>query len=590
MLELTTMNQSIPQPARDYARLFRAMNEVLRAFSTDADGEDALRRSFSEAAQGFGAEKALLLLVDGQDPLSLRHLCMTGLSSAQVQACERGESQKGVSSSIIRAAIDSRRVNLIENPLFQADADLSPCLVGQNYSVLCSPILDPVRDIVLAVLYFQNNAVDSQVAYRASDAVWLEGYASALGQAFAFCFQRQRRERDLRELLQGARRPEHGPDLIGESAHSQALRRVLHEAYIPAAEAPEPDPVLILGERGTGKDLLARYLHAHSARRDESFVAVNCAEVSDELAPARFFGHKKGAFTGAVADEQGFFRAAHRGVLFLDEIAELSPRAQGALLRVLENRTLVPVGETRELRVDVQVILATNRDPERALADGILKADLFDRFRTQTISVQPLRERPCDVPPLVQHFVARHERRTRKKTLGLTQEALRAMVSYSWPGNVREVDRVCSLLITHAKAGTRLDVALLEAWYPDVVRTERNPKAGALLADHVPMREAVRVFQRELILSRLERHHWSIRSTRESLGLPKTTFQRCAAALGITSFGPNGSRDLAAEDQGGGTVSETGIGTLPATRRTSSGPSSRTLPPGAAPAPTASST
>jgi DNA-binding NtrC family response regulator len=588
VLESTTMTGSVPQPARDYARLFQAMNEVLRAFSTDADGEDALRRSFSEVAQGFGAEKALLLLVEREEPLCLRHLCMRGLSSAQVQACERGESFKGVSSSIIRAAVDSRRVKIIEHPLFQTDPDLSPCLVGQQYSVLCTPILDPIREVVLAVLYFQNNTADAQVAYRASDAVWLEGYASAVGQAFAFCFQRQRRERELRELLQGRRRPEAGPDLIGESAHCQSLRRVLHEAYIPAAEAPEPDPVLILGERGTGKDLVARYIHAHSARRDEPFVAVNCAEVSDELASARFFGHKKGAFTGAVADELGFFRAAQRGVLFLDEIAELSPRAQGALLRVLENRTLVPVGETREMRVDVQVILATNRDPERALADGLLKADLFDRFRTQSITVQPLRDRPCDIPPLVQHFLGRHERRTRKKTLGLTQEALRAMVSYSWPGNVREVDRVCSLLITHARAGTRIDVALLEAWYPDVLRMERNPKAGALLADGVPMRDALRTFQRELILSRLEHHHWNVRAARESLGLPKTTFQRCAAALGIAHCGPNASRALEAEDQGD--VRETGIGTPPATGGTGSGPSARAARPGAGPVPIVPST
>lgn len=542
------MNDVSTGTARDQARLFRAMNDALGALSRDADQEDVLRHSFSEAAQGFVAEKALLLIVEDAAEFRLRHVQSHGLSPAQVQACERGESTRGVSSSIVRAAIATRRARVIENPLVQSDLELSPVLAGRCYSVLCAPILDPVRDAVMAVMYFQNDGADERLAYRASDGVWLEGYASALGQAFALYFQRQLRERELKLVLSGQARADDGPDLVGESAHTQALRRVLHEAYIPAAEAPEPDPLLILGERGTGKDLVARYLHAHSSRRDQPFVAVNCAEISDDLAAARFFGHKRGAFTGAITDEQGFFRAANRGVLFLDEIAELSPRAQGTLLRVLENRTLVPVGETRETRVNVQVVLATNRDPARAVAEGVLKADLFDRFRTQTIRLQALRERPWDIAPLVQLFVGRHERRTRKKTLGPTQEALRAMVSYSWPGNVREVDRVCSLLVTHAKPGARLDLPLVEAWYPDAVGCERNPKAGAILADEVPMREALRVFERELILSRLERYQGNVRSARESLGLPKTTFQRYVVALGIACGGARGGRDLLAEE------------------------------------------
>jgi DNA-binding NtrC family response regulator len=251
------------------------------------------------------------------------------------------------------------------------------------------------------------------------------------------------------------------------------------------------------------------------------------------MAAARFFGHKKGAFTGAATDEPGFFRAAHRGFLFLDEIGELSLRAQGTLLRVLENRTVVPVGETREIRVDVQVVLATNRDAEKAVQEGAIKADLFDRFRTQSIRVLPLRERPWDVPALAQHFIAHHERRTRKKTLGLTPAALRAMVSYTWPGNVRELARVLSLFVTRAKPGERLDEDLVARCYPDLLNRTPNPRAAGLLWDEVPMRKALRAFERELIISRLERYNWNVRSARESLGLPKSTFHRYAAGLGI---------------------------------------------------------
>jgi transcriptional regulator with GAF, ATPase, and Fis domain len=510
------------------------MNEVLRVLVAGGNEEDALKRSFEDAAEGFGAANALLLLVEDREHLRLRSICVRGLTAQQVRACERGESVKGVSSSIIRAVIANRRLMLIRAPLAEGDPAATPALAGADLSVLCAPVVDTVRDIVLAVMYFQNNAPDHDHAYHRSDTIWLEGYASALSRAFALYFQEQRRERELEELLRKEARPENAPELIGDSAHTQALRRVLHEVYIPATEAPDPEPLLILGEKGTGKDLVARYVHAYSARRDRPYVVVNCAEITDELAVARFFGHRKGSFTGAMSSEPGFFRSAHQGVLFLDEIAELSFRAQATLLRVLENRTVVPVGETKEQRVDVQVILATNHDIERAVAEGLIRQDFLDRFKTQVIRLEPLRDRPWDIPALVQHFLAHHERRTRKKTLGLTQEALRAMVSYAWPGNVRELARVCSLVISHATEGRQVDRSLLSRCYPDLVSAGRTPKGASVLWEGAPMREAVRAFERELILTRLERHNWKLRAARESLRLPKTTFLRQMRRYGIS--------------------------------------------------------
>jgi DNA-binding NtrC family response regulator len=478
------------------------MNEVLRVLSTGGDEKEALRRSFEHASEGFGAEKALFLLIVRPEPLELRSLCVRGLDRAEIEACERGLSVAGVSSSLIRSVVAGRRLKVLRNSLPRLDQDATPALAGESYSVLCAPVLDPIRDVVLAVMYFQSHAREGAGAYDETDAVWLEGYASALGRTFALHFQEQRRQQELEELLKGSERPEGAPELIGESAHTQALRRALHETYIPAAEYPDPEPLLILGEKGTGKDVVARYIHAYSARRDRPFVVVNCAEITDELAAARFFGHKKGSFTGAIADEQ--------------------------------NRTVMPVGETREVRVDVQVILATNRDPERAVAEGLLKADFLDRFRTQAIQLQPLRERPWDIPDLARHFLAHHERRTRKRTLGLMPDALRAMLSYAWPGNVRELARVCSLLVTHARAGAPVDRDLLAASYPALLKAARNPKAAPILGEDVAIREAVRAFERELILGRLERHQGDVRAARLSLGLPKTTFHRYLAKLGIS--------------------------------------------------------
>jgi DNA-binding NtrC family response regulator len=167
-----------------------------------------------------------------------------------------------------------------------------------------------------------------------------------------------------------------------------------------------------------------------------------------------------------------------------------------------------------------------------------LREDLLDRFQTQAIHLPPLRERAWDIPALARHWIAHHERRTRKKTLGLTPDALRALVSYTWPGNVRELARACALLITHADPGAPLDRSLVAHCCPQVVGGTPNPKAGPLIWDDASMRQAMRAFQRELILSRLERHQWRIGAARQSLRLSKTTFHRYAVALKIPSRPP----------------------------------------------------
>jgi DNA-binding NtrC family response regulator len=527
-------------PGRDYAQLLEAMNELLAVLSSDGDSETALKASFEAAARGFGARKALLLLVEEREPLRLRSIHVLGsLTAEQVEACERGESVRGVSPSVIQRVIESGRTGLIEDPRLQAAAALTPSLEGGGYSVLCAPIRDPLRAVVLAVVYLQSSGITE--AYGEQDRDWLERYAAAVGHVFGFTFRHQRQERELRELLD-APVPDDAPEILGDSAHIQALRRALHETYIPSLDAENPEPILILGERGTGKDLVARYLHAYSGRRRKPLVVVNCAEITDELAASRFFGHKRGSFTGALTDEPGFFRAAEGGVLFLDEVAELSLRAQAHLLRVLENHTVVPVGQTREMRINVAVVLATNQDLDEAVRERSLRADFHDCFRSLTIPLVPLRERPWDIPLLLDHFRRHHERKQRKRTLGFTREALRALIAYDWPGNVRELARACSLFVIHARPGTWIDPALLDACLPDIRSKDPNPKAGPFLGEGATMRDAVHAFQRELIQSRLELHAGSVKAARESLGLPKVTFHRYMKKLGI-SAGTGGQED-----------------------------------------------
>ena len=521
-------------PGRDYSQLLEAMNELLAVLSSDGDEAAALRASFEAVARGFGADKALLLLVEKSDPVRLRGIHVVGaLTAEQVRACERGESVQGVSPSVIQQVVHSGSPELIEDPRLKADASRTPSLAGGPYSVLCAPIRDPIREAVLAVVYLQNRGLVE--AYGQEDRDWLDKYATAAGRLFGYWFRQERQARELRALLETS--DPTAPEILGDSAHTQALRRELHEIYIPALDAESPEPILILGERGTGKDLVARYLHAYSSRRNRPLVVVNCAEITDELAASRFFGHRKGSFTGAVSDEPGFFRAADRGVLFLDEVAELSLRAQAHLLRILENHRVTPVGQTREIPVDVAVVLATNRDLNEAVREKAMRADFYDRFRALTVRILPLRERPWDIPLLLEHFRRHHENKHRKRTLGFTQEALRALVSHAWPGNVREVSRVCSLFVIHARPGAQIDRGLIERCYPEALRGEPNALAGPLLWEGVSMAEAARTFKRELILARLERHGGNVRAARESLGLTKTTFHRTMKSLGIPTAG-----------------------------------------------------
>lgn len=535
------MNQpDVTIAGRDYRRLFAAMNAVLGALLAEGDEGEALRASFEAAAAGFGAENALLLLVDSREPLRLLSIHARGrLTAGQIRACEQGKSVRGVSSSVIRRALDSAAAVWVPDPRLSSGAKATASLEGGNFSVLCTPVSDPYRGGTLAVLYFQNSGLTN--AFTEEDLVWLQGYAEALSKIFGFHFAQRRQTGQTPNAREDE--PDDAPELIGDSAHTQALRRLLHEVFIPAIAAPHPDPILILGDPGTGKDLVARYLHAWSARRKRPFVVANCAEISDELAAARFFGHKRGAFTGAVTDEPGFFRAAQGGVFFLDEIGDLAPRAQAVLLRVLENHRVGPVGQTQEIEVDVALVLATNHDLKEATEEGRIRRDFYDRFRTQVIRLLPLRERPWDIPILLEHFRRHHERRSGKRTLGFSQEALRVLASYEWPGNVREVARSCSLLVTHAKPGAHIDRALVGQCLPEILEGPPNPKAGPVLWDGVSMREAVRAFQRELIASRLERHDWNTASVRRSLRLTKTTFHRYMKALGIP-FKPRAPGDL----------------------------------------------
>src|SRR5438067_9525097 len=210
-------------------------------------------------------------------------------------------------------------------------------------------------------------------------------------------------------------------------------------SFVRKVASSEATTILIQGESGTGKDLIAKAIHYESSRQEKAFVAVNCSAIPETLMEAELFGHEKGAFTDAKAMKKGLFETANAGTLFLDEIGELSPLLQAKLLRVLEDQVIRRIGAVRDMQVDVRVIAASNRDLEKAVREGQFRQDLYYRLAIIAIFIPPLRDRNEDILPLVDFFIERYNRKFRKSVRGITDETRRLLLAHNWPGNVREL-------------------------------------------------------------------------------------------------------------------------------------------------------
>jgi DNA-binding NtrC family response regulator len=265
-----------------------------------------------------------------------------------------------------------------------------------------------------------------------------EGTLLALGSALELRAAR-RTAQALREDLG------FGAELIGESPEMRDVRALI------ARVGPTDARVLVTGESGTGKELVAAALHRTSPRRERAYVRVNCAAIPRDLVESEMFGHERGSFTGATERRIGRFELAHTGTLFMDEVGDLGSEAQAKLLRALEAREIERVGGGKPIRVDVRIVAATNKDLARAVADGAFREDLYFRLNVMPMHLPPLRERPGDVPLLVQHFSALHRARTGRPAPAWTDEALALLVRHRWPGNVRELANIVErLAILHA--------------------------------------------------------------------------------------------------------------------------------------------
>ena len=373
------------------------------------------------------------------------------------------------------------------------------------------------RTVVLVVTAFASTetAVEA-MKLGAYDYVTKPFKLDELRLTIANALERKRLQEENRELKRQLRR-EHGFEgFIGKSP------RILEVFETIRKTADSGSTVMITGESGTGKELVARAVHLESARRSGPFVSVNCGAIPETLMESELFGHVKGAFTGAVASTEGLFAAAGGGTLFLDEITEIPHSVQVKLLRATQEREIRRVGETRDVKVDVRLIAASNRDLSKAMADGVLREDLYYRLNVIPIHMPPLRERLEDIPLLVSHFIARITKDVGKSVKGISPDSLAILERYHWPGNIRELENVVERAIVLGSGDLLSPDSLpphLRMPRDEQAVTVEIPPAGVDLEDTL-----TRIENRYIRLA-LERSGWLQVRAAELLGLSFRQFR-----------------------------------------------------------------
>ena len=323
--------------------------------------------------------------------------------------------------------------------------------------------------------------------------------------------------------------------MVGESYAMRQLREQV------AMAAPTNGRVLIYGENGTGKELVARTVHSLSRRRAGPFIEVNCAAIPDELIESELFGHMRGAFTGAVADRRGKFEAADGGTLFLDEIGDMSVKTQAKVLRVLQEQTLEAVGGTTPIKVDVRVIAATNKELQSEIRAGRFREDLYFRLNVIPIFVPPLRDRREDIPLLADHFMAELAREYGRRVKALDAGAIDAIQRYPWPGNVRELRNVIERLMIMVPGDS---ISAIDLGFLDISGLGAAAAAPHAATERMTLHAARDRFERDLILRTLADQQGNMSRTADVLGVERSNLYRKMKAFGIApSRRPEGEEE-----------------------------------------------
>jgi DNA-binding NtrC family response regulator len=342
-----------------------------------------------------------------------------------------------------------------------------------------------------------------------------------------------RLERENRQLKRALKQRYSFPNIIGKS------ERMLRLLDLVTQVASSRSTILITGETGTGKELIAKAIHANSPRADHMFVAVNSGSLPPDLLESSLFGHSKGAFTSAVQSHKGYFEIANRGTIFFDEIGTIGPETQAKLLRVIQEREFMPLGSTDTIKVDVRILAATNADLKKLVDERRFREDLYYRLNVINIALPPLRDRKEDVPPLVEHFFTKYCRENdkfldadRQSTLRFQPEAMQILMDHNWPGNVRELENVVErAVVLAAEESVPVEVLPEHLLLAGGIRIHKGD--GGPLPPDASLNDIMADFERRTIIERLEQNGWSQTEAAESLHVPLSTLNQKIKRLSI---------------------------------------------------------
>jgi Nif-specific regulatory protein len=503
--------------------------ELSSAFAARLDLDELLPLVVTRCPAALDAEGASVLLLDpATNELYFRYVAEADPRVMERLARLRFPADQGIAGAVLSSGQPLRIDDVASDPRFNASVDRESGFTTR--ALLCVPLRG--RDGPVGVLQVLNPRHGP--AFTAADLDFLQALAGTIGVALenAGLFETVRlSEGRLREQLGALKRDlaryDRFTEIVGTAPGMQEVFRLMDSA------AGSPIAVLIEGETGTGKELVARGIHRASARADAPFIGVNCAALAETLLDSELFGHRKGAFTGAVQDRRGVFEAADGGTIFLDEVGEMPLAMQAKLLRVLQEGEVTPVGDHRLRRVDVRVVCATNRDLTADAAAGHFRSDLYYRLAAFPIRLPPLRERAEDIPLLTERILREHAERHGRPLPVLTPAALERLLAFAWPGNVRELQNELERALALAGAGQPIRPEHLSAKLtgpaPAAAAAATPPTDGAVQ----PLREARTAFEIRYVADALRRHRGNVSATARALGISRVALQKKMKQLGL---------------------------------------------------------
>jgi Nif-specific regulatory protein len=515
---------------------FRLLFELGRAFVAKTDLAELVPFVIAKCREALKAESASILLLDrDRNEFYFPYVSDDNANAAGVLARVRVPADRGIVGEALRSGKPIIVTDAQNDPRFYRDVDAETGTVTRN--IIAMPLTSD--NGVVGVLEVLNR--DGGMAFDAADLWLLEEVSGSVTIAIenARLYEHLRNSEatlltQVSVLRRDLARHSHFTEIVGSGPGMEDVFHLMESASASFIT------VLIEGETGTGKELVARGIHRASGRGEGPFVAVNCAALPETLLESELFGHRRGSFTGAVRDSPGVFRAAAGGVVFLDEVAEMPARMQAKLLRVLEQEEVVPVGDTFPVKVDVRILSATNRDLKQEVEKGTFREDLYYRLSAFPIRVPPLRDRREDIAVLASRFVAgaAQRQRPRKQIAGIEPAAIELLVKFDWPGNVRQLRNEIERAVALAHDGDTVGPNHLSAGLrgaperPGIARMAAAPpsapaavEAGEAVGSPRPLREARAEFEAKYIADVLRRCQLNVSRTAQVLGISRPALQ-----------------------------------------------------------------